>query len=57
MIPVPPFLEGIRELVASFNSEFQEKLRHNIVLSGGGGQMDGLNNRVEDGLAASAARR
>jgi rod shape-determining protein MreB len=51
-ILVPPILEGIQKLVASFNPEFQEKLRHNILLSGGGGQMDGLNKRIEDGLAA-----
>jgi rod shape-determining protein MreB len=52
MILVPPILEGIQKLVASFNPEFQEKLRNNIVLSGGGGQMDGLNKRIEDGLQA-----
>jgi rod shape-determining protein MreB len=52
MILVPPILDGIQKLVASFNPEFQERLRNNIVLSGGGGQMDGLNKRVEDGMAA-----
>src|SRR5262245_25980238 len=51
-ILVPPIIEGIQKLVASFNPEFQERLRSNIVLSGGGGQMDGLNKRVEDGLQA-----
>jgi rod shape-determining protein MreB len=52
MILIPPIVEGIQKLVASFNPEFQEKLRQNIVLSGGGGQMDGLNKRIEDGLAS-----
>jgi rod shape-determining protein MreB len=52
MILVPPILDGIQKLVASFNPEFQDRLRNNIVLSGGGGQMDGLNKRVEDGMAA-----
>ena len=52
MILVPPILEGIQKLVSTFNPEFQERLRHNIVLSGGGGQMDGLNKRVEDGMAS-----
>ncbi|HMB94608.1 MAG TPA: MamK family actin-like protein [Tepidisphaeraceae bacterium] len=52
LILVPPILEGIQKLVASFNPEFQERLRNNIVLSGGGGQMDGLNKRVEDGMAS-----
>jgi rod shape-determining protein MreB len=57
MILVPPILEGIQKLVASFNPEFQEKLRQNIVLSGGGGQMDGLNKRVEDGMASLGGGR
>jgi len=48
---VPVILEGVRKLVSSFNPEFQERLRQNIILSGGGGQMDGLNKRIEDGLA------
>jgi rod shape-determining protein MreB len=51
LILVPPILEGINKLVSTFNPEFQEKLRHNVVLSGGGGQMDGLNKAVEDGMA------
>src|SRR5205085_286104 len=50
MILVPPIVEGITKLVSTFNPEFQEKLRHNIVLSGGGGQMDGLGKKIEDNL-------
>jgi rod shape-determining protein MreB len=57
MILVPPILEGIQKLVSTFNPEFQEKLRHNIVLSGGGGLMDGLNKRVEDGMASIGGGR
>jgi rod shape-determining protein MreB len=49
-ILIAPIVEGIRKLVASFNPEFQEKLRHNILLSGGGGMMDGLNKRIEDAM-------
>lgn len=49
-ILIPPIVEGIHKLVSSFNPEFQERLRQNIVLSGGGGQLDGLNKKVEDGL-------
>jgi rod shape-determining protein MreB and related proteins len=49
-IIVKPIVEGIHKLVSTFNPEFQEKLRHNVVLSGGGGQMDGLNKRIEDGM-------
>ncbi len=49
-ILVQPIIESIHKLVASFNPEFQEKLRHNILLSGGGGLLRGLNKRIEDGL-------
>jgi rod shape-determining protein MreB len=49
-ILVPPIVEGIHKLVSSFNPEFQERLRQHILLSGGGGQLDGLNKRIEDGL-------
>jgi rod shape-determining protein MreB len=50
-ILVPPCVNGIKKLVSSFNPEFQEQLRNNIILSGGGGMMRGLNKRVEDGIA------
>lgn len=49
-IIVPPILDGIHKLVSSFDPEFQEKLRNNIILAGGGGTLDGLNKRIEDGL-------
>ena len=49
-ILIDPIVEGIRKLVSSFNPEFQERLRHNILLSGGGGMMDGLNKRIEDAM-------
>lgn len=50
-ILVEPILDGIHRLVATFNPEFQEKIRNNIILGGGGSQMRGLNKRIEDGLA------
>ncbi len=49
-IIVGPIVSGIHKLVSSFNPEFQEKLRNNVVLSGGGGQMDGLDKRVMEGM-------
>jgi rod shape-determining protein MreB len=49
-IVVPPILEGVKKLISTFNPEFQERLRNNILLAGGGGTMRGLNKRVEDGL-------
>jgi rod shape-determining protein MreB len=56
-ILIPPIVEGIHKLVSSFNPEFQEKLRQNILLSGGGGMMDGLNKRIEDGMKAIGGGR
>jgi len=49
-ILVDPIVSGIHKLVSTFNPEFQEKLRNNVVLSGGGGQMDGLDKRVAEGM-------
>jgi rod shape-determining protein MreB len=51
-ILVNPIVEGIHKLVASFNPEFQERLRHNVLLSGGGGLMRGLNKRIEEAMKA-----
>jgi rod shape-determining protein MreB len=56
-ILIPPIVEGIHKLVASFNPEFQERLRHNVVLSGGGGLLDGLNKRIEDAMQAIGGGR
>lgn len=49
-ILIDPIVEGIHKLVSSFNPEFQERLRNNILLSGGGGLMRGLNKRIEEAM-------
>ena len=49
---VPPIVEGIVKLVSTFNPEFQDRIKNNVVLSGGGGQMDGLGKKIEDNLGA-----
>ncbi len=49
-ILVDPILKAIHKLVSTFNPEFQDRVRNNILLSGGGGLMRGLNKRIEDGL-------
>ena len=49
-ILIAPCVEGIVKLVSSFNPEFQDRIKNNIVLSGGGGQMDGLGKKIEDNL-------
>ena len=57
LIIIEPILEGIHKLVASFNPEFQERLRQNIILSGGGGMLDGLVLKLEEGLASLGGGR
>ena len=49
-ILVDPIVEAIHKLIATFDPEFQAQLRQNIILSGGGGLMDGLNKAIEDKL-------
>lgn len=49
-ILVDPIVESIHKLISTFDPEFQDRLRDNIILSGGGGLMDGLNKAIEDKL-------
>lgn len=49
-ILVQPIVESIHKLIASFNPEFQDRLRNNVLLAGGGGLMRGLNKRIEDAM-------
>ncbi len=47
---VPPVLETMLELVSRVEPEFQEKVRHNITLAGGGSQIVGLGQALEQAL-------
>jgi rod shape-determining protein MreB len=49
-ILVQPIVESIHKLIATFNPEFQQRLRDNVLLAGGGGLMRGLNKRIEDAM-------
>lgn len=47
---VPPILQGLRELIARFDPEFQGRMLNNIILGGGGSQLRGLDRVIEDSL-------
>ena len=50
---VPPIIETTLELVSRFDPEYQDKILTNIVLSGGGSQIRGLSNRLQQALQES----
>jgi len=47
---VPPIVESLGELVASFDPEFQERLRNRVLLAGGGSQIGGLERAIEEAM-------
>jgi rod shape-determining protein MreB len=47
---VGPIIEGLHELIARFDPEFQQRMLNNIVLGGGGSQLRGLDRVIEDAL-------
>jgi rod shape-determining protein MreB len=49
-ILIKPIMKAIHKLVASHDPEFQQVLRDNVILSGGGALLNGLNKQIEDGL-------
>jgi len=44
---VPPIVEGLGELVATFDPEFQERLKDRVLLAGGGSMIKGLDSAVQ----------
>ncbi len=44
---LPGLIETMLDLIADFDPEFQEKIRNNIILAGGGSQIKGLREHVE----------
>jgi rod shape-determining protein MreB len=47
---VAPIVQGLRELIARFDPEFQQRMLQNIVLGGGGSQLRGLDRVIEEAL-------
>ncbi len=44
---IPPIVEGLGRLVATFDPEFQERLKNRVLLAGGGSQIRGLDLAIE----------
>ncbi len=44
---VPPIVKGLGELIATFDPEFQERLKSRVLLAGGGSQIRGLDTAIE----------
>lgn len=47
---VPPTVSALQDLVATYDPEFQSKMRNHILLGGGGSQIAGLGRAIEEGL-------
>ncbi|MEZ6183722.1 MAG: MamK family actin-like protein [Planctomycetota bacterium] len=45
---VPPMVQAIHKLISTFDPDFQEKLRNNVLLGGGGSQIIGLDRVLEE---------
>jgi rod shape-determining protein MreB len=47
---VPPTVAALQDLIATYDPEFQAKMRSNILLGGGGSQIRGFGRAIEDAL-------
>jgi rod shape-determining protein MreB len=47
---VGPIVEAVRGLIGRFDPEFQQRMRQNIILGGGGSQLKGLDRVIETSL-------
>jgi len=48
---VPPTVAALQDLIATYDPEFQAKMRSNILLGGGGSQIKGLGLAIEEALS------
>ena len=49
---IPPIVEGLGKLVATFDPEFQHRLKNRVLLAGGGSQIQGLDIAIEAEMRA-----
>jgi rod shape-determining protein MreB and related proteins len=47
---VGPIVDAVRGLISRFDPEFQQRMRQNIILGGGGSQLKGLDRVIENSL-------
>jgi rod shape-determining protein MreB len=47
---VPPMVEALRKLIATFEPDLQHRLRNNVLLGGGGSQIRGLDRALEEAM-------
>lgn len=47
---LPAIIETTSEMIAKFDPEFQIKIKNNIILSGGGSKIRGIDNYIKDAL-------
>ncbi|MBL4848668.1 MAG: rod shape-determining protein [Planctomycetes bacterium] len=48
---VEPIVEAVDRLISTFDPEFQDRLRKNVILAGGGSRIHGLDRAIEEALA------
>lgn len=44
---IPPIVEGLGNLISTFDPEFQDRLKNRVLLAGGGSQITGLDLAIE----------
>jgi rod shape-determining protein MreB len=44
---IPPIVDGLGKLIATFDPEFQERLKNRVLLAGGGSQIKGLDSAID----------
>ena len=49
-ILIGPIVDGLNKLVASFDPEFQHRIRQRVLLAGGGSQIKGLDTAIEEAM-------